>query len=530
VQRFSQDFRVMGRKRLLPQVLVALLCVLLSSVVIYLLVGRTTALDKPSKISHVTVVDVGGGGVLVDLPAALESGTPRKLLNLLAIPFTAMWAAVRSSLSLRLLLLFTVFLLISAVAFALYWMTRPEIGVPPELEADIPIDEFIDVEPEESSQQLVLKPLLVILIITALATFGYKFYKWNMRRKLEGLGLRDLGLEEGRRIIGLRSFRELEEGTNSEQTIPEQEEPAPTAIVPVPKSKVLSLQKQVDQALTEHKSKEKFVEKYEVMGDKIGKGAFGVVWKAVSRDNKEIVAVKQFDLKTLKPIEQDFARREIGLLLTLNHDNIVKGKEWFAAEDTWYVVMEYLDGGTLSSYFSEKGVSTEKVSVVTREVLKALSFLHEYGCMHRDIKPDNIMLGRDVHGNIVVKLIDLGMVGPINSIRVCGSTGYLAPEMENELKKKVEVPEPKTEAVDIYSLGATLQRLCLAHDSTILKGDLLDFIRQTTDPSPIARGKARDLLDHHPLITGLPRSSLKGPSDTYLDTTETLKVDLSRIY
>ena len=139
----------------------------------------------------------------------------------------------------------------------------------------------------------------------------------------------------------------------------------------------------------------------------IGRGAFGEVHVCRDKRNGEIVAIKKIkkDVVLLKNQikhtmdEQDF-------LSKVNSPWIVKLKASFQEGDYLYLVMEYLPGGDLMGLFIAKDVLTEdEAKFYICEMILAIESIHELNCIHRDIKPDNVLIGKDGH----IKLTDFGL-------------------------------------------------------------------------------------------------------------------------
>lgn len=140
-----------------------------------------------------------------------------------------------------------------------------------------------------------------------------------------------------------------------------------------------------------------------VLRERIGEGGFGEVWKAEHVDHQgQFAAVKV-------PKGQDGAaalRREGRLQTAVAHPNIVRNLAVDVAHDPPYLVNEYVAGESLRGRLRREGrLSPEEASRVLREVLDALSSVHDAGLVHRDLKPENVLLGPDG----VVKVSDFGL-------------------------------------------------------------------------------------------------------------------------
>ena len=189
---------------------------------------------------------------------------------------------------------------------------------------------------------------------------------------------------------------------------------------------------------------------------KLGNGAFGKVYKAKEIKTEKIVAVKQISINNSK-IKYEYILKEINVLSNLSHPNIVKYYKHYEENDKIYIIMEYLEGGTLKQYINEEKnkINEDICRIIIKKILEALSYLH-YTCdiCHRDIKPENIMFKYNNDPNSV-KLIDFGLSSDSfekkNYLDNCGTLIYMAPEqISNKTYSK---------SVDIWSVGIILYML-----------------------------------------------------------------------
>lgn len=138
----------------------------------------------------------------------------------------------------------------------------------------------------------------------------------------------------------------------------------------------------------------------------VGKGASGAVFISLDKQTKDTVAIKVMNIET-QPSKESLIN-EIKVMKDFSHPNLVNFLESFFIESPWkrqlWVVMEYMSGGPLTDVVMETVMKEHQIAFVTREVLKALKFLHDKGVIHRDIKSDNILLGLDGR----VKVTDFG--------------------------------------------------------------------------------------------------------------------------
>lgn len=122
-------------------------------------------------------------------------------------------------------------------------------------------------------------------------------------------------------------------------------------------------------------------------GEELGRGAFGQVFKGIDSSNGSTVAIKQISLTDRSQDNLQSVMGEIDLLKTLNHRNIVKYLGSFKTRTHLYIILEFMENGSLSGIIKSCGVLNEElVAVYVTQVLQGLRYLHQQGVVHRDIK------------------------------------------------------------------------------------------------------------------------------------------------
>lgn len=209
-----------------------------------------------------------------------------------------------------------------------------------------------------------------------------------------------------------------------------------------------------------------------IIGGMLGLGGFGITYKAWDKKLETLLAIKEYypsGLVNRQPGGTDimlvatkrerefvygktrFLEEARNMAKFSTHKNIVNVFDFFEANNTAYIVMEFLDGKTLSQAIQQQNVPLPYdycVNIAT-QVCAALKSIHKENILHRDVSPDNIMICND--GN--VKLFDFGAArfsaGVENRVTVVVKPGFAPPEQYDKVNRQ----DPRT---DIYALGATL--------------------------------------------------------------------------
>ncbi|XP_052178998.1 serine/threonine-protein kinase TIO isoform X2 [Diospyros lotus] len=193
------------------------------------------------------------------------------------------------------------------------------------------------------------------------------------------------------------------------------------------------------------------VENYHVI-ELVGEGSFGKVYKGRRKYTGQTVAMK-FILKHGKS-EKDIhnLRQEIEILRKLKHENIIEMLDSFESPQEFCVVTEFAQGELFEILEDDKCLPEAQVQAIAKQLVKALHYLHSNRIIHRDMKPQNILIG----AGSVVKLCDFGFARAMSTNTVVlrsikGTPLYMAPELVRE--------QPYNHTVDLWSLGVILYEL-----------------------------------------------------------------------
>ncbi|XP_050291317.1 serine/threonine-protein kinase TIO isoform X4 [Quercus robur] len=193
------------------------------------------------------------------------------------------------------------------------------------------------------------------------------------------------------------------------------------------------------------------IENYHVI-ELVGEGSFGKVYKGRRKFTGQTVAMK-FIMKHGKS-EKDIQnlRQEIEILRKLKHENIIEMLDSFESEQEFCVVTEFAQGELFEILEDDKCLPEEQVQAIAKQLVRALHYLHSNRIIHRDMKPQNILIG----AGSVVKLCDFGFARAMSTNTVVlrsikGTPLYMAPELVRE--------QPYNHTADLWSLGVILYEL-----------------------------------------------------------------------
>src|SRR5580693_594467 len=197
------------------------------------------------------------------------------------------------------------------------------------------------------------------------------------------------------------------------------------------------------------------LDKYELL-ERVGQGGMAIVYRGLDRSLKRTVAIKVLH-KHLSDYQEarDRFEREAQAVAKLRHENILEIYDYAAkADEEAYIVTEFIDGQTLKQFITDRPIAFPEVgAMVVLQVCRALAHAHAGMILHRDVKPENIMIRSDG----VVKLMDFGISHMVDLERLTvtgqllGSPAYMAPE-------HVE-GRPLDFRTDVFAAGIVLYQL-----------------------------------------------------------------------
>jgi serine/threonine protein kinase len=232
------------------------------------------------------------------------------------------------------------------------------------------------------------------------------------------------------------------------------------------------------------------------IGEALGKGAFGTVYKGLDIETGETVAIKRVELTGIPQTELNNLEGELTLLQKLNHPNIVQYVGAVRSEKHLNIILEYIENGSLLTIIKKFGKFPETLAAVyVAQILEGLAYLHEQGVIHRDIKAANTLTTKDGE----VKLADFGVATLSKAQRASGNMSidqgalgspyWMAPE--------IITMEGSKPASDIWSLGCTIIELMTGDPPfySMPPMSAMYHIAETEEMPPFPENASPELVD-----------------------------------
>lgn len=287
------------------------------------------------------------------------------------------------------------------------------------------------------------------------------------------------------------------------------------------------------------------VGRYQILKE-IGRGGMGVVYQAWDSSLKRHVAIKmvlsgRFGSKQ----EQQRFRKESEVVARLQHPNIVQIHEVGQHQDLPYLVLEWIDGGSLAQYMKKQKIQPREAAALVQQIARGLQFAHSLGIIHRDLKPGNILLSSSIsstsshisvtdepasnvpapasHKSLAIahytaKLTDFGLAKLVEEDddltqtgQVMGTPSYLSPEQA----KGSKLVGP---ANDVYSLGAILYELLSGDPPHVAKSPMETVLKVIHEEvKPLSQSRHGVPLD---LATICQKCLMRDPSKRFASAGE----------
>ncbi len=230
---------------------------------------------------------------------------------------------------------------------------------------------------------------------------------------------------------------------------------------------------------------------YEIVRE-LGKGSMGVVYKARHVTSNRMTALKVLPLRLAAKTQYlERFKREAMALMRIDHDNVVRAYDFGGSEDYYYLALEFVEGETLDKTLKREELLPERRALdLCRQIARGLGAASDVGIVHRDVKPENIIVTPEG----VAKLVDFGIVKLLDmdegTVTVAGTTVgtpfYISPE-------QARGEEDLDIRADLYSLGITLFQLATGKVPFTGKSQGAILVRHILEEVPDPRSLRPDL-------------------------------------
>jgi eukaryotic-like serine/threonine-protein kinase len=275
----------------------------------------------------------------------------------------------------------------------------------------------------------------------------------------------------------------------------------------------------------------------------LGSGAVGSVYRAKDRTTGQLAALKIWNASGLDEQTLGRFRREALALTTLRHPNIVGVTAWGVVDDLPYVAMEYLEGDTLEGLLaSRQPLDPDLALDIARQMLSALAYAHGLGVVHRDLKPDNVLVARAQpvepraertslrSGEVSarpIKLLDFGLAkflspdadpvkGALTMLgMVMGTPLYMAPEQA--AGRMIDA------RVDVYAAGCVVFEMFSGQPPYLGESNSEILRQHMIAPVPKLRDLRHDVVVLPALDQFLDKALAKSPDERFVDAGQMLE-------
>jgi predicted Ser/Thr protein kinase len=261
---------------------------------------------------------------------------------------------------------------------------------------------------------------------------------------------------------------------------------------------------------------------YQVL-DAIGRGAMGIVWRAVQLGTRRHVALKLLpvDRAGSERARQRF-QREVELAAKLEHPNIARIYDAGLHHGEFYYAMELVEGLPLDRFAQQHALDARQIIGLMRRVCRPIEYAHARGIIHRDLKPSNILVMPDAQPRILdfglAKTLDSGNTLTLHG-EVSGTPGYMSPEQASGRTDLIDTRS------DIYALGAIMFRTLTGAYPLELCDDFARFVQRLTSEDPRPAGAIKSGFDPE-LESILGKCLARDPDERY-DSVRALHDDLT---